>query len=453
MLITLWVLLRKDFVCGLAFAVFFWVSMTTFLRFEFQGLPAFTIHRLMLMEVAVAWLARNRLAAAAKVPLASCFAFWALANLISLAGTEIDFLSSLKRFLDFVLEVFASFFIISSSLKTRDDALRVLRAAWLGLLVVAALAIIERLTRFNPVDSFIAGYVRDEGTARDVLSTFQHRILLGTAMVMGVPLTFLMWRARNLGTSAFWCAIVLFCSASYFSFSRGPWLALALAFAVMALMGSNRIRSKLMLIGVMTLLALAARPGVVDTLTGLAKDSVNSNSFKGGNVQYRLELWAVAYSQIAQSPWRLLFGCGPGVGAEKSVDWDFSYKTKQFTVQSWDNEWAYNLFQSGFIGLTASLLLYFTVLKRVFSGWRALPPDREVLACLLATVVIPIWMMTNVLIFAKQLDYLFWTVVAASLTIIRCGWVEEPAFDEDQADAPAQPEECLAGSSESATFG
>jgi O-antigen ligase len=423
-LIPLWVLLLKDFAGGLAYAVFFWVCMTTFLRVSLGGaLPELTIHRLMLIIVTGAWLSRQGVRELSHVPMLGCFIFWFIANLISLCGTNIDFINSLKRFLDFVLELFAFFVVISTSLRSSGDAFRVLRGAWLGLLAVAVLAILERYTGFNPVDHFIPGYVRDDVAMHDILSTYQHRILLGTAMAMGVPISFaLLERRLQIGEVPrfFWFGIILFVSACYFAFSRGPWMGLGLACAILALFGSFHVKKRLATIGVLAALVLVARPGVFDTLSGFAHDTADSDSFKGGTFQYRLELWRVAAGEVSKSPWRLLFGYGPGAGSEMEIQHELSYRGKTQKIESWDNHFAYTLFQSGFVGLAATLLLYFKAAISLFYGARqSWSANRPLLGCLFAAALVQIWMMTNVLIFAKQLDYLFWTLVACGFALAR----------------------------------
>jgi hypothetical protein len=437
-LIPLWILLRRDFVTGLAFAIFFWVSMTTLLRIQLPGeLPALTIHRLMLIVVAIAWAKRYRLADIRSVPLFGCFVFWVLANLISLLGTDIEFVASLKRFLDFVLEVFVFYVIASTSLKDQEDAVKVLKAAWFGLIAVAILAVVERQTGFNPVDAFIPGYQRDDGLQRIVLSTYQHRILLGTAMAIGVSLSFAVreaYRESGKRLRLFWVGLGLMLLSSYYAFSRGPWVGLALGCAIIGVAGSKEVRKILIIMGVLGMLALLSRPGVVETLTHYAKDSVDSSSFKGGTLQYRLELWAVAFAQVSKSTWLFLFGYGPGAGSEISIDWKLSYNNQQYVVDSWDNHFAYSLFQSGFIGLAATLLLYFKGVTMFARVWRrSQSSNRSLLACVIATASVLVWMMTNVLIFAKQIDYLFWTVIAAGFVIAR-----QSETVEEEIQAPEQ---------------
>jgi O-antigen ligase len=447
--ITLWRQLCKDFIGGLSFAVFVWVSMTTFLRISLGGvLPELTIHRLLLIVVIFAWSRRHSFSEIRSIPLIGCFAFWIVANVLSLAGTQIDFIMSLKRFLDFVLELFAFYAVASTSLESQEDVRRVLKGAWLGLIFVAVLAVIERYTLFNPVDRFIPGYVREDVAWRDVLSTYQHRILLGTAMAMGVPLTFLLRRMHEGAGERFrytWPAAILFVATCYFAFSRGPWMSLILAAGIMFALGSPKTRKALSIIAVLAVFVMILRPGVLETLGGFAKDTADADSFKGGTFQYRLELWRVAWNQISSSAWRTLCGFGPGAGGAMQIQWDISYRGKTQTIESWDNHFAYSMFQGGIIGLLATLLLFFTAIKHLWKGWQRSPRElKDIYACLLATAMVQIFMMTNVLIFAKQLDYLFWAVIACGIAMQRCAetsnsQVLEPESETEWMQREEQP--------------
>lgn len=415
---------RRNLPRGLALAVFLWVSMTTFLRIPLPGaMPELTIHRLLLIVIVLAWLRSHRLVELRTAPLAPWFGLWIGASLVSLVGTEIDFVSSLKRFLDFVLETSLFYGIIATSLVSREDVRRILHAAWLGLLLVAALAIVERYTGFNPVDRFISGYQRDPVAARDILSTYQHRILLGGAMAMGVPLTFALMRLYSSESLRLRFAVpglFLLAASCYFSFSRGPWLGLSVALFTMLVLGSRVTRKWLGVLAAMIALGLVLRPGVLETLGFFAESTADADSFKGGTFQYRLELWKVAFAEVSKSSYRVMFGYGPGAGAGMEIERELSYRGKVQMIESWDNHYAYILLQSGVLGLATIVWLYWSALRPMWHAWRhAAPEERDVPACLLATAMVLVFMMTNVLIFAKQLDYLFWTVIAAGAAAAR----------------------------------
>ena len=423
LLVPLWLWLRKDFLKGLCYGVFLCVSLTTFLRIETGGtLPELTIHRLILISVFIFWFRRPELRSRFRgAPFIGVFIFWAATNFISLLITSIDFTDSLKRYLDFVIEVGAFYVVVATSIRTRDEAVRVLRAAVLGLTVVAFLAIIEHYTRFNPVDRFIPGYQRDEGAGRDIQSTYPIRILLGVGMAMGWPLCFALLQVQPTGFPGrkfLWLSVGLMLAACFFAQSRGPWLACVVGGAVLGALGSMRLRKILVLIPLLAVVTLMFKPGVLESLSSSAKNTLDTDSFKGGTFLYRFELWKVAWHHVSKEPHRLLFGYGPGSGRHMGIEWNLSYRGRVLLIDSWDNQYAYDLFRSGLVGSIAALTLFLGMWRRLFQMTRRLTgPDRDLMVGLLASLTSMLFAMTNVLIFAKQLDYLFWSLAACGFAI------------------------------------
>ena len=429
LLVPLWVLLRRDFIKGLCYGVFLCVSMPTYLRIPLPGsLPQLTIYRLILITALFFWFRyRDPAQRLSQAPLFGAFCFWAVANLLSLLFTTGDFVASLKRYLDFVVEAALFFLLLVTSLRSRDDAMRVLRAACLGVALVAALAFIEKYTRFNPVNYLLSNAAADSGEENhagfgDVSATYQHRILLGTGMAMGWPLVVALMLAakdRRRRASFLWLLLALVLAACYFGNSRGPWLAAALAGATLVILGGSAIRRKLMLVLVLALAVVLSRPGVYRMLVHDAQATADTDSFKGGTFRYRIELWKVAWAEISASPDRLLFGCGPGCGLDSTVDWKLSYRGgRAEEIWSWDNQMAYDLYQSGLLGLAASLTLYGSLLFALCRFWRnADSVAKPIVACLLASALAYEFMLSNVLMFTKPVNFLFWTIAAISYAI------------------------------------
>jgi O-antigen ligase len=126
----------------------------------------------------------------------------------------------------------------------------------------------------------------------------------------------------------------------------------------------------------------------------------------------------VAASEVSKSAWTMLFGYGPGAGSVMEIERELSYRGRYQKIESWDNHFAYALFQSGYVGLLATLVLYLKALVPMLIAARNPGnPNRELQACLFAAAFVQVWMMTNVLVFAKQLDYLFWTLVASGFVL------------------------------------
>jgi hypothetical protein len=422
---AVWSRLRREFLGGLCLAVVFLVCMPTYLRITLpQPFPALTIHRLLLLVLLWFWLREESFKRdVGSVAMKKPFLFWAGASGLSLLFTEISFLTSLKDYLDFVFEIVLFVLVIGTTVRTPSSAVRLLHAVWLGFLIIAIFAVIEKYTRFNPVDRFISSYTREKGFS-DVMSTLPHRILLGTAMAMSWPiaysLTLVQMERLNMSRRALWFSALLFLSACYFSMSRGPWLAAALAGGVLAIFGSSLIRKRMLVVCALAALVMVARPGVLGTFTGMAEATADVDSVKGGNFQYRIELWKVAWNEVSKTPLRALVGCGLGAGREDQLHYELSYRNKEYAIESWDNHFAYNLYQSGLLGLFASLLLYGGAVFVQFRFWRrALAEEQDFLACLLASTLVMLFMMTNVMIFAKQLNFAFWSIFAAGVAYSR----------------------------------
>lgn len=418
---VLWVLSARDISRGLSFGTFVAVSSTTFLRFELpEPLPDLTIQRLILLSLLAFSLPnpdfRERVRQGV---LTKAFAVWFWLNLVSLLGSG-GMVASLKSFSNHVVEVLCIYLVLTGNIRTREQALSLVRSVCLGLVVVAMVAMVERHTSFNPVDAFIPGYSRDPALSRDVMATYQHRILLGTAMAMGWPIAMAIGQASNRfrGNLFWWMSVCCLVAACYFAMSRGPWLAAFLGGGVLWWFGGRTFRKPLLLLAFAGLLVLAARPGIWTSLTFRARDTLDSESFKGGTYLYRLELWKIAGVEISKNPWRFLFGYGQRVSQTRELEWTVSYRDSDRQIQSWDNHFALFLYETGALGLLAALCVYGGVPWRILKHLRDQPTsDTLFLVAILASQTVFLFMMTNVLIYGAQLYYAFWALAGSGLAL------------------------------------
>src|SRR5262249_49845023 len=152
------------------------------------------------------------------------------------------------------------YLVLATTLRTAKDSVKVLRGLCIGLTLVALLAGIEKKTDFNPVDAWIPNVHREAGTGRDVLATYPHRILLGSAMAMGWPLVLALIVERKSRKSKqsiyLWGSAGMLIAGCYFAMSRGPWLGSALAVLVLGTLGSPWFRRKLPLLACVGVLVL-----------------------------------------------------------------------------------------------------------------------------------------------------------------------------------------------------
>lgn len=382
------------------------------------NLPNFTFQRIILIVLLIAALIKNKKTDTRRaVPFMGLLLLYAGVNLLPLIFS-IDIIMSIKAYLALTIEIVLFYFIISTSIDTKEEARRVVFAGALALLTVAILAIIERYTGFNPVDAFMPGYVRKPGYVDDVLSTFPHRILLGTAMAMGWPLALAFAQSGNKRRWLWWTGICVLLLSCYLSFSRGPWIAAMLGGMIMFVFAGKAVRRQSLIVMALIGVALILRPGVWDTLTTRAQETADVNSFKGQTYQYRWELWGIAWEKISHSSTRLLFGFGQGATEVMTFDAVMSYTGETTKLWSWDNHYAATLMENGLVGLAAFIGLYSFFLLKLFIVRHALPEeDRAMHASILAAMMAMLFMMTNVAMFAPQLNYLVWALIAAGLRL------------------------------------
>ncbi|GAX61230.1 hypothetical protein SCALIN_C20_0007 [Candidatus Scalindua japonica] len=252
-------------------------------------------------------------------------------------------------------------------------------------------------------------------------------------MAMAWPITLVLIgysKVNSFKYFALWFSLMVSISAIYFSSSRGPLLATVIAGMMMFALGSIRIKKKVMIVIVFAIAVLIIKPGVYESLGIKTADTLNQDSFKGQTYQYRFELWDIAYSEIRKSIEQALFGYGPGASEVISIDRNLSYSDEKYVVWSWDNHYAANLFETGFIGFGLTILLYITVLKRLFFIWARI--DRanvDIVAGVLTSITVLLFMMTNVKIFAPQLNYLFWSLISIGILLEKnCGKAKNVKF-------------------------
>lgn len=424
---------RRHLSRAVQMCAFVGTSFTHYLVLELPGgLPNITIHRALIVTLFLVWRGWHRQATAGRerLPLNGLFRWVAAAYGCSLL-LGINWQDGIKDYLSFLIENWMFYFLIWKCVQSREQVESVIRAACWGLLVVATFAVVERYTGVNIVVLLLPGYQESPKTAMDVLATYPHRILLGTAMAQGVCLIASQrslvpsWPPRMSAlvsvTGVVWCA-----AACYFANSRGPWLAAAMGLAVFGVAGARHARRIVVAVALLAVLGLLLRPGVADTLTGRFSSTFDDTTFKGGTYQYRWELWRVAFAHITGSPFDFLVGLGPGASRRIDQSWEISYGEVTGTQQiwSWDNEYALLLLNYGVLGLGATIALYAYAAKRLTDLCRlAKGRLRDRLAGLLAGLVIVLFMKTNVLFFAPQLTMLLWLLVACGF---RCRMPKRP---------------------------
>lgn len=406
------------------------------LRVEVPGAwPEVTVHRVLLGVLALTvW--RHRPAAPVGLPLVTIGWLFGALVMSRLASTLVSVTPtpSAKELLSFLLETVLFYQLGLLALRRAAALCSVLRAVGLALAAVAAVAVVERYAGLSLPELLLPHF---EHCRNGVQSTYPHRILLGYAMAMGLPLTLeLVARAPSRAGRFGWVLasglLVLTC---FLADSRGGWLGMGVAGFLSVLLGSGPARRIGLVLGVVALGALALRPGVRDTILARAQATYAADSVKGASYRYRWRLWEVAYAEIARRPERMALG----YGAQSTEAMDLSRyfrpqeggSTTKIGFTSWDNHYASNLIEFGFLGLAIELL-----------GWAALGvlllrararrtgEARALLTVAVVALAVFVFARTNVYIFGEQPKFLFWTLVllgaAASREPLRARRVGSP---------------------------
>ncbi|HZM05596.1 MAG TPA: O-antigen ligase family protein [Candidatus Saccharimonadales bacterium] len=416
-----WVLrtLRKDLRSGLCLIFGFLVFLPTSMRFSLPGaLPEVTVHRILIV-IAFLFVIKNRKPNRIKWPVRNL-------TLILLFGLEQfvsgmlgnHFITSIKGCINYGIETILFYLLISEYVQGEDDVVPLLRGISFGLAGVAIIAVVEKYMHFNPLDKVNLGMVAFKGNGADITSTYPHRILFGYAMAMGIPMVLaLSIYVQDVSSKRIYYLIaLLLMAADYFSTSRGPWLGLILALLGMAVLGGPLLRRRLFYIGILTSTVMLVRPGVWHTIDDLYQQTFSTNSEKGSTYSYRWELWGVAWKELNKA--NLILGYGPLTTEFMDLSENWSGEGSQASIAqightSWDNNYACDLIELGVLGLTMECVLFLAiaiVLLRIW--WNCEGRDRTLMAGVTVSCLIFMYSMTNVFIFAPQLKYLFWSLVA-----------------------------------------
>jgi O-antigen ligase len=274
---------------------------------------------------------------------------------------------------------------------------------------------VEKYTGRN-LAAMVVPYMADDDVS--ISSTYRHRILFGYAMALAFPLTLALRKAATTKWQRFLleAAFLLLPAACYFSNSRGPWVGCALAGVMMLVLGDRVVRRKLRLASILVAAVLIMRPGVLETIQDLWRDTFDDSSVKGKSASYRKELWRVAYKNLDKSG-RMLIGFGGHSTESMDLSDDFEHgaggRADQLGYTSWDSEYAADFMKFGLLGLVLEACLYVTIFRMVINSWRfSSGDDRRIAAACAATCAVFLWAMSTVAIFNAQLEFFFWSVIA-----------------------------------------
>jgi O-antigen ligase len=391
-----------------------------------------TVHRVILAVLMLLWLQRpGGRAVAGRMPFVSILVVILAAHIVSLtiSLTPSELVvpeprgSSLKDCIAFAVEILLFYKVVGSTLTTPAAGLAALRALVYGLAAVAVVALLERYFRIIlPVILFSHFRYLMDG----IQSTYPHRILLGYAMAMGMPvaLSLLDLAPTKRQKSMMWLVVILTAVACFLADSRGGWIGMAIGGAISFLLGTAQTRKRCLWVVLFALATIVIKPGVRDTIVDRYTETFDKGSYKETSYSYRWKLWHVAFSEINKSPERFFFGYGGQSTQSMDLSQYFEHEQGGTAVKigftSWDNHYAADLIEFGWVGLGIEIILYVSILCGLLRRWRdAKGIMRGVLGGLIAVCAIYFFAKSNVYIFSAQLNFVFWTVVVVGCVAFR----------------------------------
>lgn len=414
---------RRSLSAGFPLAVALLVFLPGTLRIALPGaLPELTVHRLILAVLLWRWWSGPRLPAGPdSVKLGLVFGLMLSSRLASLVFSVTP-AASIKEFLAFALETVLFYYVCRAALSVPGTVEAAARAVVLSLVAVAGVAGVERYAHISlPYELFAQFHHCNNG----VQSTYPHRILLGYAMAMGLPLSLLLiGRADGRRRLGWWAALFALVGACFLADSRGGWLGMAMAGTLCLLLGDGPTRRRCLLLLGAALVMLVLRDGVRETIASRFRDTYQTGSYKGTSYQYRWRLWHVAAAEISRSPERLLFG----YGGQSTESMDLSHYFRQMEggmtaktgFTSWDNHYASDLIEFGLYGFILISGGYAVILMQLARArFRADPETRAILGAALGAATVFLFARTNVFIFGEQPRYLIWIIIAVAAASCR----------------------------------
>jgi hypothetical protein len=396
------------------------------------------------------WKGRRR----SEVPLQNLMllhVFWAVCSTLY----SLSVVTSLKQLIAQVVEYYLLYFIVLQCITEVRAIHKMLFAVVAALGFCSVLAMSEAYATWSVLSVFPADlwttydgrndplYV-EWGRGLRVRSTFQHPILFGVALSMGIPIAlFLLSITRNARERpVLWLSLVVMFWAIYKTTSRGPWLAAALSCVLLFLLVRNQVRQYLAVMAILACAALAIRPGVFDTIVNMYEATQDPEGPVGASFEYRHVLTETVKEEVAKDTGRLLFGFGPGTFRELGLEITFLDSTRRW--YTCDNNWALFLYETGYGGLLLIAALLGSALWRNLREYLVLPRPERYLSGVFAISLAGFYFgLLSVAGYAwGQQGFLCWLLIAISIAYPRLARQERKAAKtKSSPTAPAEIQE------------
>jgi len=425
------VALTKGFERALPMVAFLLMLFPYESQIRMPGFFDLTTQRIIIMELVVLYFALGRTAknvgTPEKLPLRYLIVLLIAWKLLSSANSVVPDVS-IKATLSQVFDFAVPYYIFAKAISKSETVEKILLAFFSAVFVLSIFGAFEAYTGWSIMAQFPVAPHRFAGMA-DALSdrgirvqaTFATPIMFGTALALAIPIgLYLLSVAKTAGRKLFlWAAILLMFLDIYKTSSRGPWLAIILSVAVMFVFGRGPVRRSLAVIVLLSVTVLVVDPGVRDTIGNIYGATLDPDTPQGESYQWRYMLYGVAQRELSKDLGRSLWGYGPESFYFLGLTAQFRVEGGEHTVkvESCDSEVVQLLMDTGCIGFLIMVALLAKSASCSFRNSRKMTsPASTLFLVLFVNILVFSFMMTNVVIFWGQQSYMFWILIALTMT-------------------------------------
>jgi len=420
----------KGFERSLPLATFLLMLFPVESQIELPGLFDITTQRVLVLTLLGLYLTLGRMdratAPARRLPLIFLFVLQLVWLCIATANSVV-FTISLKTVLSQILDYFVVFYVFAKSIRNTETIRKILLGFAYAMILLSFLGAIEAYRGWSVISIFpetshrfsVMADTTGDRTGR-IQATFGHPILFGGTLALAIPvLLHLIDVSQNLRLRVLlWVGVMLMFLTIYKTGSRGPWIALMMSLALLSILGTRKVRKYLLVIALLVVTVLIARPGVWMTLRDIYASTRDPDSPMGESYQWRYALYDLAHKELARNTGRALWGYGPesfyylGLTTEFMVDGDMH----TVKVESCDSSVAALMMETGYAGLLITSLLLLTPLLISVRCYLTLSANEKSLPLLFTcNLGAFFFLMTNVAIYGwGQQSYLLWIILATA---------------------------------------
>ena len=360
-----------------------------------------------------------------KLPLLGPILLYAAAVLVSAVMSIVPLQSYYAAFTD-IVEQFFLFYLFVNYMRQPGFWNRVEKVLFGITALVCLFAFLEEFFQFNPLAGFFG--VDDDlyrGGLLRVRATFYHPIALGcfVALVFPFVLSALIREPKGRKKTALGALLAAMLITSFFTVSRGPWIAILLESSIFVAWWAWRNMRRVAMIGfalgfVATAFTMLRTNDAFDRKVA---PILNPNQFslertnEASSEYYRIALLKAVTERLEGSHWVYGFGRGTFYLADVQSNYD----NADHVLSAGDSHYVLLLLETGMVGLAAFILLLLATLWECAQRAFVLKGKSRLIAfASLGAAAGFIWNNSTASMFpVLPLNLVFWIAVAAAVTL------------------------------------